>query len=115
VDSLRQALVAGDAETELHFSVYIGPLEANAHGALPATTSAARALHAQLPRTPHAVLLAVSPNQRALEIVTGERARVRLGDEACALVAMSATSSFAAGDLTGGLVTALRMLTDRAR
>lgn len=127
---LSDALAAADAETGLHFSVYVGPLATD--DALPAgadeppkassesldappPTLAARHLHAQLLNPADAVLLAVSPNQRVVEIVTGERSRKVLSDRTCALVSLSAVSAFAGGDLVGGIVTALRMLTDRAR
>lgn len=104
---IDEALVAADAETGLTFSVYVGPL------AEP-TREAAEALHEQLPEPSDGVLLAVSPNQRVLEIVTGERATKRLPRQTCALAALSMTASFGGGDLAGGIVTGLRMLTDQA-
>lgn len=106
---LDSALVAADRETGLTFSVYIGDLEE------PTRTTAAQ-LHAQLgDRVPEAVLIALSPNQRVLEIVTGTEARRRLPDRICALAALSMTAAFEGGDLAGGLVAGLRLLTDQAR
>lgn len=112
---IHDALAAADQETGYTFSVYVGKLEDSAQSDEPATTVAARALHAQLADPSRSVLLAVSPNQRVLEVVTGTESRKRLNDQSCAMVTLSAVSSFAVGDLTGGIVTALRMLTDRAR
>ena len=76
---LDQALAAADRETGLTFSVYVGDL------AEP-TREAAETLHAQLgDRADSAVLIAVSPNQRVVEIVTGREARRALPDRVCVL------------------------------
>ena len=48
------------------------------------------------------------------EVVTGEAAARRLSDRACALAALSMTTSFAGGDLAGGIVTGIRMLAEAA-
>jgi hypothetical protein len=61
-----------------------------------------------------AVLVAVSPGQRVLQIVTGDGSAKRLPNRACALAALGMRASFANGDLTGGIVTGLRMLSDSA-
>ncbi len=105
---ISKALTAADTETGFIFSVYVGDLEQP-------TCDHARRLHAQLEKPADAVLLAIAPNQRMLEIVTGEHTRSRLSDQSCGLVALSMTSSLAGGDLTGAVVTGLRMLADRAR
>lgn len=104
---IDEALAAADRETGLTFSVYVGEL------AEPSRETAER-LHAQLEPEAEAVLLAVSPNQRVLEIVTGSLAARRLSDRVCALAALSMTASFEGGDLATGIVTGLRMLTDQA-
>jgi hypothetical protein len=46
--------------------------------------------------------------------VTGEESARRLSDRSCALAALSMTTAFAGGDLTGGIVTGVRMLGDAA-
>jgi len=103
------ALAAADHETGLTFSIYVGDLEE------PTRTSAER-LHAQLgEHADSGVLLAVSPNQRVLEIVTGSEARRTLPDRIAALASLSMTAAFEGGDLAGGLVAGLRMLADQAR
>jgi hypothetical protein len=105
---LAEALTLSSRETGITFSVYVGPL------AEP-TRQHAESLHDQLAeQAPHAVLIAVDPGQRQLEIVTDEPSAKRLPDRACALAALSMTASFSVGDLTGGLVDGLRMLCDRA-
>ena len=58
--------------------------------------------------------MAVSPEQRVVEVVTGGEARVRLPDRGAKLAVMSMVASFKEGDLLGGLLSGLRMLGDQA-
>jgi hypothetical protein len=105
---IDEALSAADRETGFTFSVYVGALS-------DASRQHAEQLLEQLASPADSVLLAVSPDQRVLEIVTGERAARRLLDRFCALAALSMTAAFGGGDLAGGIVTGLRMLADQAR
>jgi len=59
-----------------------------------------------------AVLVAVSPGQRVVEVITGGKAAHRLPDRGCKLAVESMVSSFKEGDLAGGLTSGLRMLAD---
>lgn len=104
---IDEALGAADRETGLTFSVYVGALDEPLRGS-------AEALLDALPDPAVSILLAVSPNQRALEIVTGEQAAKRVPDRACELAGMSMRAAFQGGDLAGGIVVGLRMLADRA-
>jgi uncharacterized protein DUF5130 len=105
---IDEALTMASRETGIYFSVYVGALDVPVRGH-------AERLHADLGAiAPYAVLLAVSPGQRQLEIVTGTVSGLRLPDRACALAALSMTASFGAGDLAGGIVNGLRMLSDQA-
>jgi hypothetical protein len=105
---IDEALTMASRETGVYFSVYVGALDVPVRGH-------AERLHADLGSiAPHAVLLAISPGQRQLEIVTGAVSGLRLPDRACALAALSMTASFGAADLTGGIVNGLRMLSDQA-
>jgi hypothetical protein len=105
---IDEALSAADRETGYTFSVYVGDLDE-------ASREHAERLLDQLEDPAESVLVAVSPNQRILEIVTGEHAARRLPDRMCALAALSMTAAFGGGDLAGGIVTGLRMLADQAR
>lgn len=105
---LDEALRAADHESRLTFSIFVGDLG-------DASRTTAERLHGQLAAPDDSVLIAVSPNQRILEIVTGDHTRAKLPDRICALAALSMTAAFGGGDLTGGLVTGVRMLTDQAR
>ncbi len=102
---LDEAITLSSRETGLTFSVYVGELKAP-------TRAHAEALFERL--TDEAVLIAVSPGQRTLHIVTGPESSKRLPNRACALAALAMRGAFANGDLTGGLVTGLRMLADSA-
>jgi hypothetical protein len=105
---LDEALTSADRETGLTFSVYVGAFEA------PERDFVER-LHAQIPRSSEAVLIAVSPTQKVVEVVTGGEVRHRLPDRVCALAVLSMTAAFEGGDLAGGVVTGLRMLANQAR
>ena len=102
---IDEALTLSSRETGLVFSIYVGEFKKppRAH---------AEALFERL--TDESVLVAVSPAQRMLHVVTGPKSAERLPNRACALAALAMRASFSNGDLTGGLVTGLRMLADAA-
>lgn len=105
---IDEALTLSSHESGLTFSVYVGDL-----GDSP--RAKAEALFEQLAaKVDDAVLVAVSPGQRVLQIVTGLSSSKRLPNRACALAALGMRASFANGDLVGGIVTGLRMLADAA-
>ena len=104
---LDEALTLSSRTTGLDFSVYLGELGTNAHERV-------QELHASTERPSHHVLVAVSPGERVVEIVTGEESHRRLADRGAKLAVMSMVASFKEGDLAGGLVSGLRMLTDQA-
>jgi hypothetical protein len=104
---LDEALTLASRDSGLRFSVYLGEL-----GAKP--TETAQRLHAGVEGSDEAVLVAVSPEQRVVEVVTGSEARVRLPDRGAKLAVMSMVASFKEGDLLGGLLSGLRMLGDQA-
>jgi hypothetical protein len=102
---LDEALTLSSRETGLTFSVYVGEFQAPAR-------AHAEALFERL--DDGSVLVAVSPGQRILHIVTGPDSAKRLPNRACALAALAMRASFTNGDLIGGIVTGLRMLADSA-
>jgi hypothetical protein len=106
---IDEALSLATEETGLLFSLYVGDLSVP-------TRAAAEKLAAALPSTPAdgAVLVAVSPGQRVLHVVTTQGAVRRLPNRSCALAALGMRASFAGGDLTAGAITGLRMLADAA-
>jgi uncharacterized membrane protein YgcG len=104
---LDEALRLADQSTGLTFSIYVGDLDEPSRGY-------AEKLHGQLADPDRSVLLAVSPNQRMLEIVTGADARKRIPDRSAKLAALSMAAAFGGGDLTGGIVTGLAQLAEHA-
>ncbi|HEV7871271.1 MAG TPA: DUF5130 family protein [Modestobacter sp.] len=105
---LDEALTMSSRETGLRFTLYVGELGTD-------TRSTAETLHARSGGdTSTSVLVAVSPGQRVLEIVTGSAAARRLPDRACALAVLSMTSRLGSGDLVGAIINGLRQMSDGA-
>ena len=104
---LDEALTFASRETGLDFSVYLGELGQDSR-------ASAEALHAGTDNPANSVVVAVSPGERLIEIVTGTTAAVRLPDRGCKLAVAGMVAAFKEGDLIGGLVNALRMLSDQA-
>jgi hypothetical protein len=105
---LDEALTMSSRETGLRFTLYLGDLGTR-------TRVQAEELHGRSGgNSSDSVLIAVSPGQKVVEVVTGAGASRRLPDRACALAVLSMTTSFAAGDLVGGIVNGLRQLSDQA-
>ncbi len=104
---LDEALTLASRDTGLRFSVYLGDLG-------PEPSARVAELHDQLEDSGEAVLVAVSPEQRFVEVLSGAEARTRLPDRGAKLAVMSMVASFKEGDLLGGLLSGLRMLADQA-
>jgi hypothetical protein len=104
---LDEALRISDQQTGLTFSVYIGELEVP-------TRAFAEKLHKQIRMADRAVLIALSPNQRRLEIVTGNEARKRISDRDAKLAGLSMAAAFAGGDLAGGVLAGIDQLASHA-
>lgn len=105
---LDEALTLVSRHTELRFSIYLGDLGEDSH-------TGAQKLHDQLGAAgTDSVLVAVDPQRRNVDIVTGPEARLRLADRGAKLAVMSMVASFKEGDLVGGLLSGLRMLSDQA-
>ncbi|HEX2903815.1 MAG TPA: DUF5130 family protein [Jatrophihabitans sp.] len=105
---IDEALTLASHETGLLFSVYVGPLGADPR-------ARAEQLFGRLAVQHEApVLLAISPAERRLEIVTGGAAARRIPNRIAGLAALAMRASFTSGDLTGGIVSGLRQLADAA-
>lgn len=104
---LDEALTTSSRTTGLHFSIYLGTLQGD-------TRAHAESLHAAMPDPAHSVLIAVSPGQRVVEVVTGAESARRLPDRSCRLAVMSMVSFFKEGDLIRGLASGLCMLSEQA-
>jgi uncharacterized membrane protein YgcG len=105
---IEHAITTAAHETGLRFSVYVGRVNGDVH-------AHALKLHAALRSAADlGVLVMVEPDARRVEVVTGSTARRRLDDRAAGLAALSMATSFAGGDLTGGIVNGLRMMAQAA-
>jgi hypothetical protein len=102
--------LVADAEqaTGLRFAAYLGDLgddtRAGAEGLLDAFDDDA----------PYTALVAISPGQRVVEIVTGTEAALRIGERGARAAVLSVQAACADGDLFGGLANGIRILTDHA-
>jgi hypothetical protein len=100
---LDDALKYGSRASNARFAVYIGDLGAD-------TAAKARELLAKVPTPNDAVLIAVSPDQKAIEVVYGSGLQGRGAESAAPLGVAAAASAFQEGNLIDGLVSAVRVL-----
>ena len=100
---LDDALKYGSRAAKARFAVYVGGLGDD-------TAATAREILAGVPTPDNAVLLAVSPDQRAIEVVYGSDVKGRGIESAAPLGVSAAASAFQEGNLMDGLVSAVRVL-----
>lgn len=100
---LDNALKFGSRNAKARFAVYIGDLGED-------TAATARELLARVPTPDNAVLLAVSPNQKAIEVVYGAEVKGRGIEESAPLGVSAAAASFREGNLIDGLISGIRVL-----
>jgi hypothetical protein len=105
---IDEALTLASRETGILFSLYVG-----AFGG-PSRDIAEKMFDKLAVRHAAPVLVAVSPGERRLEIVTGGGSALRIPNRVCGLAALAMRASFTNGDLTGGIVNGLRQLADAA-
>ncbi|MBV5243087.1 MULTISPECIES: DUF5130 domain-containing protein [Mycolicibacterium] len=100
---LDNAMKYGSRAAKARFAVYIGDLGAD-------TAAGAREILAKVPTPDNAVLLAVSPDQRTIEVVYGAGVKGRGIEEAAPLGVSAAAASFKEGNLIDGLISGIRVL-----
>lgn len=101
--TLDNALTEATRQTKSRFAVYIGDLGED-------SAAGARAVLADVATPSNAVLLAVSPDQRCIEVVYGADVRGRGVESVAPLGVSAAAASFARGNLIDGLVSAVRVM-----
>lgn len=101
--ALDTALTNASRQSKARFAVYVGDLGAD-------TAATAREVLAEVPTPNNAVLLAVSPDQRAIEVTYGEDLRGRGVESAAPLGVSAAASAFREGNLIDGLISAVRVM-----
>lgn len=107
-DDVVRAIRLARKQSELPVSVYVGALEGDSRAV------ALQLHHALGDDAEQTVLVAVDPGARRVEIVTGKEVRRRLDDRSAGLAAMTMTSAFQAGDLSGGIASGVLALAEHA-
>ena len=100
---IDDALKYGTRTSRARFAIYLGDLGSD-------TAARAREILAKVPTPDNAVLLAVSPDQHAIEVVYGSAVRGRGAESAAPLGVAAASSAFEQDHLVDGLVSAIRVL-----
>ena len=100
--TLDDALTYGSRVAGARFAVYIGDLGSD-------TAARAREILAKVPTPNNAVLVAVSPDHHAIEVVYGSQVRGRGAESAAPLGVAAAASALQDGKLIDGLVSAVRV------
>ena len=100
---LDDELTYGSRRSWARMAVYIGELGAD-------SAARARELLADVPNADDAVLLAVSPNERVVEVVYGAALKGRGAESAAPLGVAAALAAFKQGNLIDGLVSAVRVV-----
>jgi uncharacterized membrane protein YgcG len=105
---IKRAVRNAETASGLTFSVFIGVSEEDSR-------AYAERLHRSLTDPDHSVLVMCDPEFHRLEIVTGKEVRRVLSDLECRLAAAAMQTSFAGGDIVGGLATGIQQLGEAAR
>jgi hypothetical protein len=100
---LDNALTEAIRRSGVRFNVYIGDLGVD-------IAAGVDALFPTTPDAEHSVLLAVAPNQKAIEARSGRAVAHRANDRVLQLGVSAAISAFAEGDLIDGLVSSVRVI-----
>lgn len=106
--ALDEAIRKAETLSRVEFSLFVGNAEGDPR-------AFATQLHNSLVAPSRSIMIMVDPTARALEIVTGGTVRRTLSDKEVELTAAQMQSSFAEGDLVGGLKRGIAMLADHAR
>ena len=105
---IKRAVRNAETLSGLTFSVFVGVSEEDSR-------AYAERLHKALTDPDHSVLVMCDLEFRKLEIVTGIEARRVLTDLECRLAAAAMLTSFAGGDIVGGLAAGIQQLGEAAR
>ena len=105
---IKRAVRNAETISGLAFSVFIGVSEEDSR-------AYAERLHKAVTDPDHSVLVMCDVEFRKLEIVTGIEARRVLSDLECRLAAAAMQTSFAGGDIVGGLTIGVQQLGEAAR
>ena len=105
---IDEAIRGAEQTSRFEFSVFVGRSGADPR-------AFATQLHNSLVAPSRSILIMLDPASRVLEIVTGGTVRRNITDQEVELTTLQMQSSFASGDLVGGLRRGIQMLADHAR
>ena len=105
---IDEAIRGAEQTSRFEFSVFVGRSG-------PDSRAFATQLHNSLVAPSRSILIMLDPASRVLEIVTGGTVRRNITDQEVELTTLQMQSSFATGDLVGGLRRGIQMLADHAR
>ena len=101
--SVDDALTTASRASKARFAAYIGDLGAD-------TAAQAREILTKVPTPNDAVLVAVSPDQRAIEVVYGAGVSDRIAPAAAPQGVAAAAAAFTDGNLIEGLISAVQLI-----
>lgn len=105
---LDTVIAVAEQASGLRFAAYLGDLGEDSRAA------AEGLLDSFGDDAPYTALVAISPGQRLVEIVTGEEAALRISERGARAAVLSVVAACSDGDLLGGLTNGIRILTDHA-
>lgn len=105
--AIDTAIRKGEQLSRIEFSVFVGESEGEPR---PFATQ----LHNTLVAPSRSVLIMVDPTKRAIEVVTGGHVRGKISDAEVELAVAAMQTSFAAGDLAGGIRQGITMIAEHA-
>ncbi len=100
---MDNTLTEATRTTKVRFNIYIGDLGADA-------AAGADAVFPSTPEAARSVLIAVSPNDKAVEVRSGRDVADRVNDRVCQLGVTAALASLRQGQLIDGVVSAVRVM-----
>ena len=106
--ALDETIRKAEQQSRVEFSLFVGSAEGDPR-------AFATQLHNSLVAPARSILIMVDPDARALDVVTGGYVRRTLTDKEVELTALQMQTSFAEGDLVGGLKRGIAMLAEHAR
>ncbi|MEV0031477.1 DUF5130 domain-containing protein [Nocardia sp. NPDC050793] len=101
--AMDNVLTEATRATKVRFNVFVGDLGAD-------TAAGADQLFPSTPEAARSVLIAVSPNEKAIEVRSGHEVADRANDRVCQLGVTAALSSIRQGQLIDGLISAVRVM-----
>ena len=105
---IDRAIRGAETTSRFEFSVFVGTCQED-------SKVYARRLHAALSAADRSVLILVDPTARLIEVVLGSVVRRSLSEDSVRLAIAGMKSSFAAGDLVGGIKHGVNQLAQAAR